>query len=407
MRWIILLLISSIYCHAQMQSGALETYLNTYLNSIPSSNTNLYQSPSQQQLQSWYQMIQHLASNQLSQARSIASGLNYRIVQYTDTSISPSTEYWIAEEIIPTTQHWGTYIFNPNHCRKLVLQAPHPRADTNTGSQAIYSFIQTSAAALFLAGTHRCNSSTLSTCSGTTSVCNGSSSAYPISDLAHGVNNTFQAGTMAIHDLQQAYVFMQLHGFNKQPTDPYVIMSYGARITPSPDYIQLLAAQLQHIDPILSFKSAHQDITWNRLIGFTNTQGRYINHSNDPCSTSASSNTNAFIHIEQERHRLRANTMAWNKLVTAINQVFSCTLSQASILTTEINWYYNNNQLHIDINDLESHELYLYDLQGKEITQQIFTSHYSFNTQHLSPGMYLAMIKTKKGWIRKKLLIHP
>ncbi len=79
-------------------------------------------------------------------------------------------------------------------------------------------------------------------------------------------------------------------------------------------------------DNTLTFKLAHKDLNWTRLIGFTNTQGRLINGSPDYCNTSATSTSGRFIHIEQEKYKLRNDETGWNKMSNALSNVFSSTL---------------------------------------------------------------------------------
>ena len=118
-------------------------------------------------------------------------------------------------------------------------------------------------------------------------------------------------------------VFIQLHGFGKKSTDPYVIMSNGTQITPPTDYATLIKDALLIEDNTLTFKLAHIDTDWTRLRGFTNTQGRFINESTDPCSNSATATTGRFIHIEQEKSKLRDSATEWMKMSNALKAVFN------------------------------------------------------------------------------------
>jgi len=81
---------------------------------------------------------------------------------------------------------------------------------------------------------------------------------------------------------------------------------------------------LQIADPSLTFKAAHIDTTWTRLIGFTNVQGRMINNSADHCNTSAVTTTGNFIHIEQEKTKLRDDSTGWYKVYQALSAAFPC-----------------------------------------------------------------------------------
>ena len=105
----------------------------------------------------------------------------------------PNTIYFMFESI--GSNYWGTYIYNPNYCRPLVIQAPHARRDANTGLQGLHIFMESEGLFYQVNGTHRCNSSGFSSCTGTTTSCSSVSEAYRISDLAHTTQSLFQKTT--------------------------------------------------------------------------------------------------------------------------------------------------------------------------------------------------------------------
>jgi hypothetical protein len=75
------------------------------------------------------------------------------------------------------------------------------------------------------------------------------------------------------------------------------------------------------IDDTLTFKTAHIDLDWDKLIALTNTQGRLINNSSNPCSNNAALTTGRFIHIEQ-CFNLRNSTASRKKLSDAVGMTF-------------------------------------------------------------------------------------
>jgi len=202
-----------------------------------------------------------------------------------------------------------------------VLMAPHAKNDFNTAKQGGYIFKEIDAWCFMLSGTHRCNSPTHSDCDGTTSTC-GSSEQFRISDLAHEDESIWQVTTEYIFTNYSNTYFAQLHGFTKLSTDPYIIMSNGTRDTPNPDYLVTLSNELVALDPVLTFKIGHVDLTWTRLLGFTNTNGRLINSSADPCMDAANTTSGRFMHLEQEKSRLRQNQTGWNKMGQALANTF-------------------------------------------------------------------------------------
>ncbi|MFT5859225.1 MAG: hypothetical protein ACI865_001325 [Flavobacteriaceae bacterium] len=387
---------------AQTNSGDLEAYIGTYIGSIPGSSGDDFQAPSSAQLSSWSNMIDALFVDDLTSSRLIADSLNYQIVEYTDTQMGEL--HYVLEEKTSRINYWGMFVFNAAPCRSgLVLQAPHPKFDFNTGKEAAFCYARLSARALFISGTHRCNHSGFSTCDGSTSVCQGTSSSYQESDNAHTVQSVFQQSTAVVNSSISNAVFIQLHGFSKLATDPYVIMSNGTRDTPTVDYVDLIKSGLSTADPTLTFEIAHVNLSWTRLIAFTNTQGRLLNQSSDPCDTHLDISTGKFVHIEQEKTKLRDDSTGWYKVYSALSDVFICDTSTAGLL------YPAQNELLVFPNPIASQELTvrgdgvigykLIDARGKLIASEeyIEISEIKIDFKELESGVYFARISTKLG----------
>jgi len=170
MKKIILLILLLIVCsHAQtVMSGNLENYINIYLSNCPSSkSSDEYQPPPASTLDGWAQVIEDLVSGNYTSAGLTASSFDYQIVEFTDTTDLESKDYIILERIPASTNYWGIFIFNPKAIRqRLVIEAPHPLYDSNTGKESLIVFKISGARALFISGTHRCNSSVFTPCSG-------------------------------------------------------------------------------------------------------------------------------------------------------------------------------------------------------------------------------------------------
>ena len=323
---IFVILFLGSFLFAQTATGDIEIYMENIIDNAPGSSGDDYVIPNTSELNKWNTIIDFILANNIADARSNANSINYQITEFTDISITPNQVFYILEEKNTQFNYWGTYVFSKTPTRNnLIIQAPHLKYDTNTGKQAIYCFKNNVARAVFINGTHRCNSESYSSCSGITSVC-GSSDNYRMSDLAHTTTSMFQKTTENMFSSISNSVFVQLHGFGKRSTDPYVIMSNGTRETPAIDYSDLIKEALIEQDNTLTFKLAHKDQNWTRLIGFTNTQGRLINGSPDYCNTSATSTSGRFIHIEQEKSKLRNNEVGWAKMSNALSNVFSSTL---------------------------------------------------------------------------------
>lgn len=300
-------------------TGNFNARMYNIIDSLPPAGGNEFTVPDSASYQDWKEVITDLANLQYSSAETKANGLQYDLIELIDGTDT----IYVLERQDPGP-YWGTYALRPSGCRDVVIQSPHPRKDFNTGKQGAYVFKHSNAKWYFLAGTNRCNHDSFVSCSGTTSIC-GVSEPYRISDVAHNDSSIFQASTEAVHEYNDAFTFVQLHGFSKQPTDPYVIMSNGTDVTPAgPDYIDSLKTQLELVDDTLDFKIAHQDLSWTRLRGFSNTQGRYLNDGPDPCLTNADTTFGDFIHVEQEKTRLREDSTKWDIMATAVTNAFPC-----------------------------------------------------------------------------------
>lgn len=300
------------------QSGSIESYVAGIISNMPLDAGDDYSIPKNWQMATWAFVLHEVLEGNYNIASDSAGNVGYQLVEYTDNSGLSDRTYYLLETT--GSNYWGTYIYYPDHQRQLVIQAPHARHDFNTGKQGVHVFYESEALFFAMNGTHRCNHSTFSSCSGSTDVC-GASEDYRISDMAHHDTSFFHAATDTLFSKYNHTYFIQLHGFTKKSTDPFVILSNGTNQTPTTDYIPTLEQELYDEDNSLTFKVAHED-NWDRLVGFTNTQGRLINQSTDPCGQSASSVSGRFIHIEQEKLSLRNNSTGWAKMAAAVVNTF-------------------------------------------------------------------------------------
>ena len=290
------------------------------------SSTNKYVPPTPVQFAEWSTAVGFIAQKRYHEADSSARqiGVGYRVVMFADTTTVPSHAYVLLEDSTSGGPYWGVYVFNPQPLRpNLAIQSPHPLNDTNTGRQAIRMFKNLGAAAFFISGAHRCNNPQYSLCSGTTGTCGSGDEPYRISDQPHVVDGTFQATTQVLSSFAPQMCFVQVHGFAKQTGDPDLIMSYGTSAAPSgEDKLVMLRDNFAFEDATLTFKVAHVDIGWTRLIATQNTQGRFLNGVADPCTQYASSSSGRFIHVEQAYAKLRDTQANWNKFSNALANTF-------------------------------------------------------------------------------------
>ncbi|MBL4754112.1 MAG: T9SS type A sorting domain-containing protein [Flavobacteriales bacterium] len=122
---------------AQDITGSLEQHVDSIIDSLPGSIGDHYVEPTVTQRLSWEGMVGAILQGGYASAKLIADSLNYQIIDFLD--LPSSQNFHILEEKMPQQYYWGTYVFNPNPCRtKLVIQAPHPKKDFNTGKQGIF-----------------------------------------------------------------------------------------------------------------------------------------------------------------------------------------------------------------------------------------------------------------------------
>lgn len=381
----------------QTETGDLYTKIEAIISNMPGSSGNEYSIPDASQLASWGEVINHLLNEEYSLSATKANSIGYELIEFTDNSTNKL--YYILANT--STNYWGTYVYNPDYLIPLVIQSPHPRFDTNTGLQGIYVFEEIDALFYCVSGTHRCNNSTSATCSGTTSVC-GTSGPYKISDMAHNTGTVFQNVTDSLFNYFTEAYFISLHGFAKKDTDPYVILSNGTREIPAEDYITKLRDKLKVQDDVLTFKIAHINTTWTRLIAFTNTQGRLINSSADACSTDATTTSGRFIHMEQEKSRLRSDESGWTKVANALKYTFSDPVTGINKMDRlrKINIYPNpsNGQITITGLFIDPKEVKIYSLLNRELSSffdmELSNNSIVIDLSGLPKGVYIVKTNT-------------
>jgi hypothetical protein len=302
-------------------SGSVTAYVDSLITQIPdAAPSNLYQVPTAGERTIWESVISEMLKGNYAAAHSDASAIDYQVVHYTDTTNSKI--YYVLLKTSAGMNYWGTFIIDTDPLRsRLFIQAPHPLHDANTGNQAIVVFKNTAARAFILAGTHRCNSTALSGCDGTTSVCGGSNQ-FRKSDQAHNSDGTFQITTEVFKRSIPNLIVVQLHGFVKDPGYPDLILGNGTQSAPATDWLEAFKNNLSSLDGTLQFKTAHVDTSWSDLTGTTNTQGRLMNNSPDPCGQAAVTPTGRFLHIEQAFTGLRDNAVSFAKVAAAVSGTF-------------------------------------------------------------------------------------
>lgn len=391
---------STVFSQIIQETGYIYSKVTSNISNMPTTSGNEYSEPNFTQLTTWESTLNNLLSGNYYIASDSANTIGYKLINFTDTFDIPSVTYYILETT--DSNFWGTYVYNPNYCRSLVIQSPHAKKDANTGHQGIHVFRKTEAMFYEVNGAHRCNNLAFSSCTGTTTGCSSTSSSEPyrISDMAHVTQSIFQKTTEILHASFSNTYFIQLHGFTKLTTDPYLILSNGTVETPAVDYMAAFRDNLYIEDNVLTFKIAHIDTNWTRLRGFWNAQGRLINNSPDPCTTSATATDGRFFHVEQEKIRLRNDVAGWNKVANALKNTFTC--SYASVnensIVSEVKVYPNptSHSISVEIEEnstMDAHNL-LYNLQGQNMSDQVSIGEeqngkITVDLSKLPPGLYV------------------
>ena len=291
------------------QSGSLEALLKNI--EYGTMNDNQWQRPSSETRNALSTVIDHIINNRINDAHSEAQTIDYEVMEFTDTDVTPNrTHYLLREEVqVPasTSTGGGTYVFYLDG-RNLVIESPHPLSDIDTELQGVETYLATNAKALLLSGTRRDSSTSVDSCQ----------AGFADSDASHNIEHLFQVAHEAVDDGNT--LFLQLHGFGSSsranlrsqcdPTanDRLVNLSESVNALSDPvlgGFIHELDTRITAGGMIAScIYSPSQNIDINdrftsSLGGTLNTQGRFTNGSASPCDQAATVSSRRFIHIEQ------------------------------------------------------------------------------------------------------------
>lgn len=300
-------------------------------------DNNDFVAPLAQDLTDWEAVLAHALAGEWEEAFDDAHALGYEVVEVLDTG-SGETFHVLREQDRPGEASFtgmGIYVFyNGVNVRDyLMLQAPHPRWDTNTLDQAALALPQVWPRVTMIAGTHRNNSTT-------NSLCDGEFSAgvpYRISDVAHHEDNFFHRTSVYLGTQLTDAMAIQLHGFCCPGSGSYtgvthdVIVSNGT--TTAPAWNELTKVWAEEIDneAFIADNGSGGDLTEaaiypadeNVLGGTTNVQGRVINGvaPGDACDDPALAPSGRFVHIEQDPDVREEPQHIITALITALDLV--------------------------------------------------------------------------------------
>lgn len=420
---LLILLFATTLFSQRFQRGDVLKFTDSLISASPKGiATDEYKMPSFDQLLIWGEVVNKILSKDYFYANWQAAQLNYELIRFSDSTRNPNKTYYILCKSKSSKNYWGTYFFNHDAARNnIVIQSPHPIFDTYTGIQGAYMFKNVDAFCFCISGTHRCNSSLFTNCSGSSTVCGNGSEAYKISDQAHTVNGMFQKTTEILLKFYPGYFFIQPHAFVKGTNDPDLQMSNGTTLKPNVDYLSQLKENFLKLDPSLTFQIGHIN-TSMELLASTNTQGRLINKSSDPCGTGPKVNTGHFIHIEQAYQKLRDTEENRAKLAEAIALTFpaeSTSLSEKNF-PTMFNLFQNypnpfnpGTVISYQISDYCYVSLKVYDVLGREVAVLVdefkqpgnYSSKFIIENSKLSAGVYFYQLKSGNYIQTKKMTL--
>lgn len=300
------------------RTGSLMALMMDVRGHMPGAGTNALTVPSTADRDQFASVVLRVLDG--DDAAACALPAPYKLVRLTDPQAGLLR---VVVEPSSPSRFYGTYAANPASARPLVVEAPHPIADTDTDLQSTAVFVQDHAKYLLVAGTHRCANLAASPCTGTTTAC-GASAPYRESDAAHEDTLPFYAvhAMISMHD--SSLNFLQLHG-NGESSCPDALVSDSSGTWSETGLAGRLAGALSAALPAppapgmsvgkcgLGFPTSGCN-----LCGTDNVEARDSAGAANAC-TQAGSSYGHFVHVEQH---LTLRTAPYTVMVDAVNAAF-------------------------------------------------------------------------------------
>lgn len=247
------------------------------------------------------------------EAFAAADAMGYEVVEFLDT-VTGETFHILRERFVPGEVGFtggGVFAFftGSGVHATLVIEIPHPVFDSETLEQGALALPDVRPRVLMIAGTHRNNHPTASTCDGTLD--NGED--YRISDVAHHPDNLFHTAHVWLESQLPDMRTVQLHGFCCPGAGTYAALADDCVVTngfnaapPASDFGRIWADRIE----AQGFLADGADLTTvaifgedtNLLGGTNNLQGRITNGvaPGQECNTPAAGASGRFYHLEQD-----------------------------------------------------------------------------------------------------------
>lgn len=238
------------------------------------SGSGLYVAPTPADRNQFAALAATLMAEDLVAADALAAALNYDVIQFTD-NVSGDVYHGLTEKLVmgAPTRGWGSFFVNFNPDTTALIQAPHPRFDTNSPEIAARIFRQAGSLGFLLAGAHR--------------NANGAGTA----DVAHLATSIFQEVHMAWNGLSGEHMAWSIHGFDDAnhafPAGTDAVLSNGdgsvstevvaldAEFEAS-NFLTFAYNTLPALDPLnVTVNGVELGTTFSSLGGTTNVQGIY------------------------------------------------------------------------------------------------------------------------------------
>ena len=309
-------------------SPSLDNLVACIVAHMPGKNTNGFVVPDAATLGDWQNVVNQMLGNQCdiplpaslsgySNFTFLDAGKQYCVLMETDTYDTGNNGYKVKKG-------WGTVIVNGSAKLELSIQVPHPIYEQGTEAEGIGVFKGVQARSFIMAGTHRdANPAIKSICEPWAT--HGTNPTLFDTEADAGHNNLympFQSAVQALLDFYQApnsnFVAIQFHGHAASAICPggvNVHMTYGVNQAPTAgDSLLTLQSKLNaaHQVPAPAWVVTvpmEPNVPVCTLNGTDNVQGRLLNNvlPADVCTTSATSPSGRFIHIEQLQPNRKAS----------------------------------------------------------------------------------------------------
>jgi len=259
-----------------MESGDFLVLVDELKDLTFAKDSGLYVGPEADDLSAFANLAAAVRDGDVTTAETLATNLDYELFQFTDDS-SSQVYLGLREELdggVPT-RGWGSFFFNRgNTTRPTLVEAPHPRFDTNSPEIAARAFIAANADGLLMAGAHR-NANGLDT-----------------ADVAHLEESIFQTvhevwiGPGAERDAWSIHGF-DLDNHGQFPDDTDVVLSSGdggvSQLVlamhdefEADSFVSYAFNTLAEDDPLnVQVNGNEPGSTFSSLGGTTNEQGQY------------------------------------------------------------------------------------------------------------------------------------